>query len=807
MQENLVIVESPAKAKTIEKILGDKYTVKSSYGHIRDLKKKGLSIDIAKGFEPEYEISPDKVKVVSELKKLSKEAQTVWLASDEDREGEAIAWHLKEALQLPDSKTRWIVFHEITQNAILHAVENPRQVDRNLVNAQQARRVLDRLVGFELSPLLWRKVRPSLSAGRVQSVTVRLIVEREREIMNFEGSDYYRVVGEFAMPDGAVFKAELNTRFKTEEEAGRFLADISAAGVVFTVGSVETKPSKRTPAAPFTTSTLQQEAARKLGFSVSQTMSVAQRLYEAGLITYMRTDSVHLSSLAIGAAEEAVAALFGEKYHKTRQYTTKSKGAQEAHEAIRPTDIDRREAGTTAQERRLYDLIWKRTVASQMADAELEKTTAQIVVSNRSEKFAASGEVITFDGFLRLYMESRDDEVSAAKTDGSGDGLLPAMTEGTVLTRGQTVATQRFAQRPPRYSEASLVKHLEELGIGRPSTYAPTISTIINRGYVVKEDRDGVKRDYTVLTLSKAGGLKRTRKSEMTGAEKNKLFPTDIGMLVTDYLAEHFAAILDYNFTARVEKEFDEIAEGGLDWRRMLAAFYAPFHEHVDNAEGETEYVRSERLLGVDPKTGKNVYARVGKFGPMVQLGDTPAAASKAKESSEPSEDEKPRYASLLKGQMVATITLEEALALFELPRELGEYEGKTVTAAVGRFGPYVKHDGKFVSLKVREGDDPYTVTLERAVQLIEEKREAERNRVIRVYEAEDIQVLNGRWGPYIAHGGTNYKIPKTLLAKREAASLTLEELRALIAEQQTAGEGTAPKRTFRRGVARGAKK
>ena len=807
MQENLVIVESPAKAKTIEKILGDKYTVKSSYGHIRDLKKKGLSIDIAKGFEPEYEISPDKVKVVSELKKLSKEAQTVWLASDEDREGEAIAWHLKEALQLPDSKTRRIVFHEITQNAILHAVENPRQVDRNLVNAQQARRVLDRLVGFELSPLLWRKVRPSLSAGRVQSVTVRLIVEREREIMNFEGSDYYRVVGEFATPDGAVFKAELNTRFKTEEEAGRFLADISAAGVVFTVGSVETKPSKRTPAAPFTTSTLQQEAARKLGFSVSQTMSVAQRLYEAGLITYMRTDSVHLSSLAIGAAEEAVAALFGEKYHKTRQYTTKSKGAQEAHEAIRPTDIDRREAGTTAQERRLYDLIWKRTVASQMADAELERTTAQIVVSNRSEKFAASGEVITFDGFLRLYMESRDDEVSAAKTDGSGDGLLPAMTEGTVLTRGQTVATQRFAQRPPRYSEASLVKHLEELGIGRPSTYAPTISTIINRGYVVKEDRDGVKRDYTVLTLSKAGGLKRTRKSEMTGAEKNKLFPTDIGMLVTDYLAEHFAAILDYNFTARVEKEFDEIAEGGLDWRRMLAAFYAPFHEHVDNAEGETEYVRSERLLGVDPKTGKNVYARVGKFGAMVQLGDTPAAASKAKESSEPSEDEKPRYASLLKGQMVATITLEEALALFELPRELGEYEGKTVTAAVGRFGPYVKHDGKFVSLKVREGDDPYTVTLERAVQLIEEKREAERNRVIRVYEAEDIQVLNGRWGPYIAHGGTNYKIPKTLLAKREAASLTLEELRTLIAEQQAAGEGAAPKRTFRRGVARGAKK
>lgn len=808
MQENLVIVESPAKAKTIEKILGDKYTVKSSFGHIRDLKKKGLSIDIAKGFEPEYEVSPDKVKVVSELRKLSKEAQTVWLASDEDREGEAIAWHLKETLQLPDAKTKRIVFHEITKNAILHAVENPRQVDQNLVNAQQARRVLDRLVGFELSPLLWKKVKPSLSAGRVQSVTVRLIVEREREIMNFEGSDYYRVVGEFTTPEGAVFKAELNTRFKTEEEANAFLTAISAPEAVFTVGSVETKPAKRTPAAPFTTSTLQQEAARKLGFSVSQTMSVAQRLYEAGMITYMRTDSVHLSSLAIGTAREAVTAMFGAKYHKTRQYTTKSKGAQEAHEAIRPTYIDRREAGGTAQEKRLYDLIWKRTVASQMADAELEKTTAQIVISNRAEKFTASGEVITFDGFLRLYMESHDDETAAAKADNKDDGLLPALVKGAAVTRGQVVATQRFAQRPPRYSEASLVKHLEELGIGRPSTYAPTISTVIKREYVVKEDRPGIKRDYAILTLSKAGNLKRTEKSEITGAEKNKLFPTDIGMLVTDYLAEHFAAILDYNFTARVEKEFDEIADGDLDWRRMLAAFYEPFHEHVDNAEGETEYVRSERLLGVDPKTGKNVYARVGKFGPMVQLGDTPAPAHKGTLASavKLSDEEKPKYASLLKGQMVATITLEEALALFELPRTLGDYEGKTVVAAVGRFGPYVRHDGKFTSLKVREGDDPYTITLERAIELIEEKREAERNRVIRVYEAEDIQVLNGRWGPYIAHGGANYKIPKTLLAKREATSLTLDELKALIAEQQAAGGGTAPKRAFRRGAAKGKK-
>lgn len=801
MQENLVIVESPAKAKTIEKILGDKYTVKSSFGHIRDLKKRGLSIDIAKGFEPEYEVSPDKVKVVNELRKLSKEARIVWLASDEDREGEAIAWHLKETLQLPDDKVRRIVFHEITENAILHAVEHPRQVDRNLVNAQQARRVLDRLVGFELSPLLWKKVKPSLSAGRVQSVTVRLIVEREREILTFQGADYYRVVGEFATAEGGMFKAELNTRFGTEAEAKAFLSAIADPDTQFTVGNVETKPGKRTPAPPFTTSTLQQEAARKLGLSVSQTMSIAQRLYEAGSITYMRTDSVHLSSLAVGTAKSAVTGLFGAGYHKTRQYTTKSKGAQEAHEAIRPTYIDRREAGETAQERRLYDLIWKRTVASQMADAEIERTTAQIDISGRPERFVATGEVITFDGFLRLYMESRDDE-TAAPADGGM--LLPALVRGAGVRREQVVATQRFAQRPPRYSEASLVKQLEELGIGRPSTYAPTISTVINRGYVVKEDRPGVKRNYAVLTLSKTGSVKRTEKSEMTGAEKNKLFPTDIGMLVTDYLAEHFAAILDYNFTAKVEKEFDEIAEGDLDWRRMLAGFYEPFHEHVDDAEGDTEYVRSERLLGVDPKTGKNVYARVGKFGPMVQLGDTPAAPKGEGAATKPAEEEKPRYASLLKGQMVATITLDEALALFELPRTLGEFEGKTVVVSVGRFGPYVRHDGKFVSLKVREGDDPYRIDLARAVALIEEKREAERNRVIRVFEAEDIQVLNGRWGPYVVHGGANYKIPKPLLAKREASSLTVDELKALIAEQQAAGGGGAvPKRSFRRGTKR----
>lgn len=767
MGENLVIVESPAKAKTIEKILGDQYTVKSSYGHIRDLKKKGLAIDIDQGFEPEYEISPDKVKVANELKKMAKQAQTVWLASDEDREGEAIAWHLKEVLDLPDSKTKRIVFHEITQNAILDAVENPRQVNQDLVNAQQARRVLDRLVGFELSPLLWKKIRPSLSAGRVQSVTVRLIVEREREILDFAAESYYRIVGEFTTEKGETFKAELDKRFTNENEANQFLSDLKDAR--FTIESVETRPAKRTPAAPFTTSTLQQEASRKLGFSVGQTMSIAQRLYEAGMITYMRTDSVNLSSLAIGTAKAAIVGNYGEKYHKVRQYTTKSKGAQEAHEAIRPTYIDRREAGTTSQEKRLYDLIWKRTVASQMADAELERTKAHIAISNRPEKFTANGEVITFDGFLKLYIESHDDDSNG---NGHDEGLLPHLDKGASVDRQEITATQRFTQKPPRYSEASLVKHLEELGIGRPSTYAPTISTVINRGYVVKEDRDGVKRDYTVLTLSPEGTVKRVEKSETTGAEKHKLFPTDIGMMVNDYLIQHFKTILDYNFTARVEEEFDEIAAGRLDWRQMLSAFYAPFHKHVGEAEEEKEYVRSERLLGVDPKSGKNVYARVGRFGPMVQLGETVEGS-----------DEKPKYASLQKGQMVASITLEEALTLFELPRTLGEYEGKEVTVALGRFGPYVKHDGKFTSLKVKEGDDPYTIALDRAIALIDEKREIEKNRIITDFADEGIQVLNGRFGPYITFEKANYKIPKK--QQEKAGELTLEEVRTLIAEQQ----------------------
>lgn len=786
MQENLVIVESPAKAKTIEKILGDQYTVKSSYGHIRDLKKKGLSIDVNNGFEPEYEVSPDKTKVVSELKKLAKEANTVWLASDEDREGEAIAWHLQQTLKLPDHKTKRIVFHEITQDAILHAVEHPRGVDQNLVNAQQARRVLDRLVGFELSPLLWKKIGPSLSAGRVQSVAVRLIVERERDIMDFASESYYRVVGDFTTGEGKAFKAELNTRFKNESDAQGFLAAIAGPEVGFTIESVETKPGKRTPAAPFTTSTLQQEASRKLGFSVSQTMSVAQKLYEAGLITYMRTDSVNLSGLAIGTAKKAIVDMFGEKYHKTRQYTTKSKGAQEAHEAIRPTYIDRREAGATSQEKRLYDLIWKRTVASQMADAELERTKAQITVSGRKEKFEASGEVITFDGFLKLYIESHDDDSGGENEE----GLLPVLVKGAAVQRDTVTATQRFTQKPPRYSEASLVKQLEELGIGRPSTYAPTISTVINRGYVVKEDREGVKREYAVLTLN-GNQVKQAIKTETTGTEKNKLFPTDIGMLVNDYLAEHFPAILDYNFTAKVEKEFDEIAEGELDWRKMLAAFYGPFHGHVGEAAEEKEYVRAERLLGVDPKTGKNVYARVGKFGPMVQLGET------AKEG-----EEKPKYASLLKGQMAASITLEEALSLFELPRNLGDYEGKTVTVAVGRFGPYIRHDSKFTSLKVKEGDDPYTITLEQAIERIEEKREIERNRVIRVFEAEGIEVLNGRWGPYLTFQSANYKIPKK--EQEKAADLTLEDVQRIIASQQDEKGGKKPvaRRTFARKAA-----
>ena len=804
---DLIIVESPSKAKTISKYLKGKYKVDASGGHVRDLPERSLGVKITDNFEPRYEITPSKKDIIKRLTEEAKKAGKVYLATDPDREGEAISWHLQTVLGMDKDGENRVEFNEISPKAVENALKNPRKIDYNLVDAQQARRVLDRLVGYKLSPLLNNRIQSGLSAGRVQSVALRLIVDREREIAAFVPEEYYVFTASLQdkvqkySPFRATYQLKKSGRSITAEQAAEVEAKVRAGN--FVVTKVKSGITKSHAPAPFTTSSLQQDASNKFGMTSPETMLVAQHLYEGmdvggdhiALVTYIRTDSTRISAEAGQMAREFIKNTYGEQYvpAKPNIYATK-KGAQDAHEAIRPTYLDRRAAGETPQERRLYDLIWKRTVASQMADAELEKTTAQIAIGNRTERFVASGEVVTFDGFLRLYMESHDDD---NRNDATDETLLPPLTTGTQLVRAQITATQRFAQRPPRYSEASLVKHLEELGIGRPSTYAPTISTVITRGYVVKEDREGVRRNYTVLTLSKAGNIKRTEKSETTGAEKNKLFPTDIGMLVTDYLAAHFPSILDYNFTAKVEKEFDEIAEGTLDWRQMLAAFYGPFHEHVGEAEGETEYVRSERLLGVDPKTGKNVYARVGKFGPMVQLGDSPAPAQKG---SEPvPESEKPQYASLLKGQMVATITLDEALALFELPRTLGQYEGKTVVAAIGRFGPYIRHDGKFVSLKVREGDDPYTVTLDRAIQLIEEKREAERNRVIRVYEAEDIQLLNGRWGPYIAHAGANYKIPKSLLANREAASLTLDELKALIAEQQTADGAAAPKRTARR--------
>lgn len=772
MKDNLVIVESPAKAKTIEKILGSDFTVMSSYGHIRDLAKHGMAIDVEHGFEPHYEVSPDKVKLVSDLRKAAAQAKVVWLASDEDREGEAIAWHLEQALTLPAEKVRRIVFHEITASAIKHAVENPRQVDLSLVDAQQARRVLDRLVGFELSPLLWKKVKPSLSAGRVQSVAVRLVVEREREVLGFASTGYYRVVGEFTTPGGGKFKAELSKRVATLAEAEALLRDLASAE--FRVSAKQTNPGKRTPAAPFTTSTLQQEASRKLGFSVSQTMSVAQKLYEQGYITYMRTDSVNLSGFALGAAKEAIVEAYGEQYYKYRTYSTKSKGAQEAHEAIRPTEMRRMSVEDVPANRRLYELIWKRTVASQMADAKLEKTVVAVLVSNRAETFVATGEIVIFDGFLKLYMESSDDDSEA--TGGPMDSLLPAMAVGDDLRRGMVTATEKFTQRPARYSEASLVKKLEELGIGRPSTYAPTISTVITRGYVVKEDRVGVSREFSVVTLAGAGSVKVERKSEVTGSEKSKLFPTDIGMVVTDFLQQHFADVLDYNFTASVEKEFDEIAEGNLAWREMLAAFYGPFHATVTAASENSEYARTERLLGVDPASGKNVYARVGRFGPMVQMGDSEEVAGV-----------KPKFASLQKGQLVASITLEEALALFVLPRTLGEYEGHEVVVSLGRFGPFVRHDGKFTSLKT--GDDPYDISLERAVELIEDKRLVDKNRVIHDYQ--DIQVLNGRWGPYISFSGKNYKIPKTT----DAATLSVEDCRELIVKGDQEGTASSPRK------------
>lgn len=764
MQKNLVIVESPAKAKTIEKFLGKDYKVMSSYGHIRDLKEKEFSIDIDHDYAPKYVIPADKRKVVVELKSAAENASTVWLASDEDREGEAIAWHLSEVLGLKTDETKRIVFHEITKNAILHAIENPRHIDMNLVNAQQARRVLDRIVGFQLSPILWKKVKPALSAGRVQSVAVRLIVEREREINEFAAEAAFRVTASFLLPDGETLKAELNRRFKDQEEVEAFLQRCKKA--TFTVEDITTKPMHKSPAPPFTTSTLQQEAARKLGFSVSQTMMLAQRLYESGFITYMRTDSVNLSDLALGTAKETILETFGEKYYKFRQYHTKSKGAQEAHEAIRPTYIANTEISGTPQEKRLYELIRKRTIASQMADATLERTTISIGISDEKEKFVALGEVLTFDGFLQVYRESSDDETEQAQEN----GLLPPVRLNDSLSLQQAVATERFSQRPPRYTEASLVRRLEELGIGRPSTYAPTIQTIQNREYVVKGDKEGVQRTYMVLTLNK-GRVTKKKQTETIGADRGKLLPTDIGTVVNDFLMECFPSVMDYNFTASVEKEFDAIADGEMVWTEAIDKFYKMFHPIVEQvAAVRTEHKVGERELGIDPKSGKPVFVKIGRFGPVAQIGIAKV---------DDKDGEKPRFATLLKGQSIETITLEEALKLFELPRTVGEFEGKPITAAVGRFGPFVVHDGKFTSIP--KGLTPVSITLEEAIDLILKKRQTDEQRFIKKFDEEpELEILKGRFGPYINYKGKNYRIPKSL---GDPLELTLEDCRNLIEE------------------------
>lgn len=757
MSKNLVIVESPAKAKTIEGYLGKDYVVRSSFGHIRDLPKGGLAIDVDNDFTPNYEVSADKKKVITELKKLAKAAEIVWLATDEDREGEAISWHLQEVLGLKPEGTRRIVFSEITKSAIQRAIDNPRGVDVNLVNAQQARRVLDRLVGFEISPVLWKKVKPSLSAGRVQSVAVRILVEREREIQNFQATSSFRVVALFDI-EGAELKAELPQRFADETTAEQFVK--GCIGSSYSIANLETKPAKKSPSAPFTTSTLQQEASRKLGFSVSQTMVVAQRLYESGRITYMRTDSTNLSDFAVQAAADAIASNYGKEYVQTRQYASKSKGAQEAHEAIRPTDMMVNDISGDRNEQRLYDLIRKRTLASQMADAKLEKTTATIAISGREEELQAKGEVIRFEGFLKVYLESTDDEQEEESTK----GMLPPLSIGQKLQLNNLTATERFTQHPPRYTEASLVRKLEELGIGRPSTYAPTISTIQKRGYVVKEDRDGNPRNYRVIT-SVNDQIKSETATENTGAERSKLFPTDIGIVVTDFLMENFADILDYNFTAKVEEEFDHIASGQVQWNEMIRQFYGGFHKNVKNVIETSERATGERELGKHPENGKPIIARIGRFGPMIQIGD--------------SEDEEKEFASLLADQSITSITLEEALDLFKLPRKLGLFEELQVSAAIGRFGPYVRHGKSFVSIKEKEGNDPFTITLERAVELIKAKREADAKALIQEWSEEpDIKVLNGRFGPYIKAGKKNVKIPKD----KKAEELTLEEVRELVA-------------------------
>ena len=774
MQKNLVIVESPAKAKTIEKFLGKDFKVLSSYGHIRDLKKKEFSIDVDKNFKPAYEIPADKKALVNTLKAEAKEAETVWLASDEDREGEAIAWHLYEVLKLKPENTKRIVFHEITKGAILKAIEQPRDIDLNLVNAQQARRILDRIVGFDLSPVLWRKVKPSLSAGRVQSVAVRLIVEREREIHAFKSEAAYRVIAVFLVPDTdgklVEMKAELSRRIKTKEEAKAFLN--ACQGATFTIEDITTRPVKKTPPAPFTTSTLQQEAARKLGYTVAQTMMIAQRLYESGFITYMRTDSVNLSEYATASSKDAIIHMMGERYVHPRHFETKTKGAQEAHEAIRPTYMENQSIDGTAQEKKLYDLIWKRTIASQMADAELEKTTATISISKSGEVFTAVGEVIKFDGFLRVYRESYDDE--SEQEDESR--LLPPLKKGQKLEYGPIVATERFTQRPPRYTEASLVRKLEELGIGRPSTYAPTISTIQQREYVEKGNKDGEERTFNVLTL-KDSQIKDEDHSEITGAEKSKLFPTDTGTVVNDFLTEYFPDILDYNFTASVEKEFDEIAEGEVQWTSIMKTFYDQFHPSVEKTLSiKTEHKVGERILGEEPGTGKTVSVKIGRFGPVVQIGTV-------------DDEEKPRFAQMKKGQSMETITLEEALELFKLPRTIGEYEGKTVSVGIGRFGPYIQHNKVYVSLP--KTLDPMKVTLEEAEQLILEKRAKEAERHIKKFDEEpDMEILNGRYGPYIAYKGNNYKIPKDIVPQ----DLSLKSCLELVRIQDEKGPSTSSK-------------
>ena len=762
MQKNLVIVESPAKAKTIEKFLGGDFKVMSSYGHIRDLKKKELSID-DDTLEPEYEIPDDKKKLVSELKSNARRAEKVWLASDEDREGEAISWHLCEVLGLDEEKTNRIVFHEITKPAIIEAIEHPRHLDMNLVNAQQARRVLDRLVGFKLSPVLWRKVKPALSAGRVQSVAVRLIVEREREIQEFKSEPFYNVYGTFASinPDGSALevKAQLANKLKTYEEVTAFLEKCKEA--TFTVENISKKPMKRTPAPPFTTSTLQQEAARKLGFTVSQTMMVAQHLYESGRITYMRTDSVNLSKLCLGASKQEIVKLYGEDYSKTRQYHTSSKGAQEAHEAIRPTYMDQTEIEGTAQEKRLYELIWKRTIASQMADAEIEKTTVNINISTTDDVFVAQGEVVKFDGFIKVYRESVDDE----EPQDEYAHILPPLKKGQELTRREIQATERFTQGPQRYTEASLVHKLEELGIGRPSTYAPTISTIQQREYVQKGDKKGEERTYTVDIL-KGKQIVQKKRKELVGSDKGKLLPTDIGIVVNDFLMKHFTEIMDYNFTAKVEQDFDKIAEGKEKWQSMLKGFYEDFEPAVeDTMNSRQEHKAGERQLGADPKTGRPVFVKIGRFGPVVQIGSA-------------EDQEKPLFAQLPKEQSIETITLEEALELFKLPRTLGEYEGMTVTIGTGRFGPYVLHDRKFTSLP--KDEDPMTITLEKAIDLINEKRQQETKKHLKFFmEDPKLEILNGRYGPYLAYDGKNYRLPKSMHEK--VADLTYEDCMKII--------------------------